>query len=64
MLQQRLPLMPNTHQRLQIAVHACVHPRTVLKCYRSKPVRSGVAARVCAAARALLFPEPEIVIAK
>lgn len=64
MKQIQLPLMPNAHQRLQIAVHASVHPRTVLKCYRSEPVRSTVAARVTAAARSLQFPEPEIVIAK
>ncbi len=62
-MQQKLPLMPNAHQRLQIAVHACVHPRTVLKCYRSQPVRSSIAARVVAAARTLQFAEPEIVVA-
>ncbi len=63
MKQQRLPLMPNAYQRLQIAVHSGVHPKTVLKCYRSKPVRSSIAARVTAAARVLQFAEPEIVIA-
>lgn len=62
-MQQKLPLMPNSYQRLQIAVHAGVHPKTVLKCYQSKPVRSSIAARVTAAARILNFAEPEIVVA-
>lgn len=56
-------LVPDAHQRLQIAVHAGVSPKTVLKAYKSKPVRSNIAARVRAAARYLSLPEPEIVIA-
>ena len=63
MIQQKLPLVPTAYQRLQIAVHSGVHPKTVLKAYQGKPVRSSIAARVCAAARALQFPEPEVVIA-
>lgn len=58
----KLP-MPNAHQRLQIAAIARVDPRTVVKCYRSKPVRSTVAAAVVDAARALQLPEPQIVVA-
>lgn len=64
MSEPKLPRMPDAHQRLQIAVQASVHPRTVLKCYRSQPVRSNIAARVRAAAELLRFPEPQIVIAE
>jgi hypothetical protein len=55
--------MPNPHQRLLIAAKACVHPRTVERCYRSEPVRSTVAARITEAARELQLPEPSVVLA-
>lgn len=64
MTDPKLPRIPDAHQRLQIAVQASVHPKTVLKCYRSEPVRSTVAARVRAAAELLRFPAPQIVIAE
>lgn len=64
MSDHKLPIAPDAHQIRQIAVQAGVHPRTVDKCYRSKPVRSTVAARVRAAAELLRFPAPQIVIAK
>lgn len=54
--------MPNAYQRLQIAVHAGVSPKTVLKACKGKPVRSAIAARVLAAAQLLNLPLPEIVI--
>jgi hypothetical protein len=57
------PSRPHAHDRLRIATHAAVHPRTVDRCYASLPVRSTVAARVLAACRALALPEPVIVIA-
>jgi hypothetical protein len=56
--------LPTAYQRLQIAVHAGVNPRTVLKAYRSEPIRSTVAARVRAACNLLQLPEPPIVIAQ
>ena len=56
--------MPNAYQRLQIAVHSGVSPKTVLKAYRGKPIRSSIAARVVAAAQLLRLPVPEVVIAQ
>ena len=55
--------MPTAHQRLQLSVASLVHPKTILKCYRSQPVRETVALRVCKAARDLGIPEPACVIA-
>lgn len=55
--------MPDSCQRLQIAARATVDPRTVVRCYQGKRVRSTVAARVVAAARELQLPEPVPVIA-
>lgn len=55
--------MPNAYQRLQIAVHAGVSPKTVNKAYKGKPVRSSIAARIVAAAQLLRLPAPEVVIA-
>lgn len=56
--------MPNAYQRLQIAVHSGVSPKTVLKAYKGKPIRSSIAARVVAAAQLLRLPLPEVVIAQ
>ena len=53
----------NPHDRVRIAAAACVTPDTVLRAYRSEPVRSTVAARIVEAARTLGLPAPEIVVA-
>lgn len=57
------PAKPSAHDRRRIAALACVHPRSVDRCYEAKPVRSTVAARVVAAARDLGLPKPAIVVA-
>jgi DNA-binding LacI/PurR family transcriptional regulator len=51
------------HDRVRIAAAACVTPDTVLRAYRSEPVRSTVAARIIEAARSLGLPAPAIVVA-
>lgn len=53
-----------SHQRLQVALAADVHPRTVLRCYRALPVRERIAERIARAARELRLPEPRSVIAR
>jgi hypothetical protein len=45
-------------------VLACVHPRTVFRCYQGHPVREGGAERIVNAARELNLPEPIVVIAR
>lgn len=57
------PPKPSAHDRRRIAAVACVHPRTVDRCYQAKPVRSTIAARVVAAAAELGLPKPSIVVA-
>jgi len=57
------PTIPDAHQRLQIAAKARVTPETVLRCYKQKPVRSTVAARVREACAELQLPAPQMVIA-
>jgi DNA-binding LacI/PurR family transcriptional regulator len=57
------PAIPDAHQRLQIAAKARVTPETVLRCYKRKPVRSTVAARIREACAELELPQPEAVIA-
>lgn len=54
--------MPNAYQRLQIAVHSGVSPKTVLKACKGKPVRSSIAARINAAAQLLRLTLPQIVV--
>ena len=41
-----------------------MHPRTVVRCYKSLPVRETVALRIARAARELQLPEPLVVLAK
>lgn len=58
----RLPITP--HQVIELAARAHCATRTLERCYRSQPVRSTVAERVCKAARELGLPEPAIVVAR
>jgi hypothetical protein len=55
--------IPSPHDRIRVAAAAAVTPDTVLRAYRGAPVRSGVAARILAAARDLGLPAPAVVIA-
>lgn len=69
MKQQALPLpeladaVPNSLDRIRLSAESLVNPKTVLRCYKSLPVRSSVAVRIVRAARKLGLPEPRFVVA-
>lgn len=63
MQQQGQPPRLEAHQKLQLAVEAGVHPRTVDRALRGQAVRSTVAARLRKASTELGFPLPELKIA-
>jgi transcriptional regulator GlxA family with amidase domain len=51
------------HERLELAVEACVHPRTVERLFRGEPIRSTTAARIKRAAQSLGITLPPLHIA-
>jgi hypothetical protein len=55
--------IPSAHDRRRIAAAAAVDTATVLRAYRSDPVRSTVASRIVEAALTLGLPAPRIVVA-
>lgn len=58
-----LPQRLAHHERLELAVEACVHPRTVERVYRGEPIRSTTAARLKRAAQSLGLQLPTLHIA-
>lgn len=53
----------DAHQKLQLAMEASVHPRTIDRAFRGKAVRPSIAHRIRRACTALGFTCPTLTVA-